>query len=72
MEERREALAQALAEVRIDKAKHRGGNKFDTGRVGLTYRWDLFLRAADRFEETATDEQRAQGEAAYRQMGAGS
>lgn len=46
-EERIAAIRQSIAEVKIHKAKQRGGNKFDSDRVKIGWRWDIFLRGTD-------------------------
>lgn len=60
IEERRELVHTALSEIVIRPAKHRGGNKLDLDRVQLRWNWNLFMAAAERFEEVATDEDRRQ------------
>ncbi len=42
----------------IHPAKVRGGNKFDTSRVKIKWRWDLYVRASDAEWEKMTDEER--------------
>ncbi len=69
VEERREVVARSVAQVIVNPAKHRGGNRFDTGRIDLRYRWDVFMRAAAEFDRTATDEERDQAEAEYHALG---
>jgi hypothetical protein len=59
------AVRQAIAEVAIHRAKRRGGNRFDETRVEIGWRWDLFLRAADRSEKTAAPGERERAEALY-------
>ncbi len=56
--ERREALGRAIHKVVIHPAKVRGGNKFDTSRVEIMWRWDLYIRASDAEWENMTDEER--------------
>jgi len=65
IEEQRATLARVFSKLEIMPAKHRGGNKFDTGRVRQSYRWDLYMRAGQRFEETATPEELDQAEREY-------
>jgi DNA invertase Pin-like site-specific DNA recombinase len=68
--ERREALGRAIYKVVIHPAKVRGGNKFDTSRVEIQWRWDLYVRAGDAEWENMTDEEREQAliEAASEQV----
>jgi len=65
IEEQRATLARVFSKLEIMPAKHRGGNRFDTGRVVESYRWDLYMRAGQRFEETATPEELDQAERDY-------
>jgi hypothetical protein len=65
IEEQRATLARVFSKVMIMPAKHRGGNKFDTGRVVESYRWDLYMRAGQRFDDTSTPEELDQAERDY-------
>ena len=60
LSEQRAALQQAIFAVTIQPAKVRGGNKFDTGRVELKWRWELYIRASDAEWEHMTDAEREQ------------
>lgn len=66
--EKRDVLSKALARVEIHKAERRGGNQFNTDRIHLRYRWDLFVRAADKFEETATPEEVSEAARTYGEL----
>jgi site-specific DNA recombinase len=45
LEDRRSALAKAIDKVVVDPAKVRGGNKFDTDRVRITWSWEVYERS---------------------------
>ena len=64
-EDRRAALAEAIAKVTISNpaVKTSGGNTFDTDRINIRWRWDLYVRASDAAWERMTDGEREQAEA---------
>ena len=57
--DRREALARAIGEVSLRPAARRGGNKFDTNRVAISWRWTFYIRAAKSERDHMTEDERA-------------
>ena len=60
IEDQRAALAQSLYRVTVNPAQVRGGNKFDTERIELRWRWDLYARASTAEWENLTDEEKSE------------
>ena len=62
LRDQRVALQRAISHVVINPARVRGGNIFDTSRVNINWRWDVYVRASDAAWERMTDGEREQAE----------
>jgi site-specific DNA recombinase len=56
--ERRQVLKRDIARVVVNRAKHRGGNRFDPERVKIEWDFSLYLRASDSEWEHMSHEER--------------
>jgi DNA invertase Pin-like site-specific DNA recombinase len=61
--DKRAALQQAISHVVISPARVRGGNRFDTSRVHINWRWDVYVGASDAAWDRMTDSERERAEA---------
>ncbi|MGO9028746.1 MAG: recombinase family protein [Acidimicrobiales bacterium] len=62
IEDRRAAIAESVYKVIIHPAKVRGGNKFDTSRVEIRWRWDLYVRASEAAWDSMSDEEKEEAQ----------
>jgi hypothetical protein len=51
---------EVIHRVVVNPAKHRGGNRFDPGRVDIRWHWESFVRASDAQWEHMSEDERQQ------------